>query len=74
MCRRPQLKTFCPTRERDIMTKTIIGWSLLVTIFVFGAIVPLVLITLVGFGVGAAILRGGRHLSSRRHTDRAVKA
>jgi hypothetical protein len=56
------------------MTKTIIGWSLLVAIFVFGAIMPLVLITLVGFGVGAAILRGGRRLSSRRHTDRAVKA
>jgi hypothetical protein len=40
------------------MTKTLIGWSLLVTIFVFGAIMPLVLITLVGSGVGAAMLRG----------------
>jgi hypothetical protein len=56
------------------MTKTIIGWSVLVTIFVFGAIMPLVLVTLVGLGVGAAILRGVRHLSSRRRTDRAVKA
>jgi hypothetical protein len=34
----------------------------------------LVLITLIGFGLGAAILRSGRHLSSRRHTSRAVKA
>jgi hypothetical protein len=56
------------------MTKTIIGGSLLVTIFVFGAIVPLVLITLVVSGVGAAILRGGRHRSSRRLADRSVKA
>jgi len=67
---RPSLRN----RERDIITKTIIIWIVLVTILVFGAIVPLVLITLVGFGVGAAVLRSGRHLSSRRHTGRAVKA
>jgi hypothetical protein len=68
------VQDFLFDQERDIMTKTIIGGSLLVTIFVFGAIVPLVLITLAGFGAGTAILRGGRHLSSRRHTDRAVEA
>ena len=56
------------------MTKTFIGGILLGTIFVFGAIVPLVLIGLLGLGVGAAPLRGGRRFSSGRHTGKRLKA
>jgi cytochrome c biogenesis protein CcdA len=54
------------------MPKTIIGGVLLGTIFVFGAILPLVLIGLVGLGAGAAMVRGGRRL--RRHTREHLEA
>jgi cytochrome c biogenesis protein CcdA len=47
------------------MPKTLIGGVLLTTLFVFGAIVPLVFIGLLGFGLAAAVLGGGRRL--RRH-------
>jgi hypothetical protein len=48
------------------MPKTLIGGVLLGTIFVFGAILPLVLIGPVGLGIGAAMLKGRRRL--RRQT------
>jgi hypothetical protein len=60
------------TRKCD-MTKTFVGGILLGTIFVFGAIVPLVLIGLLGLGVGAAVLRGGRRFSSGRHMGKHLK-
>jgi cytochrome c biogenesis protein CcdA len=56
------------------MTQTFIGGILLGTIFVFGAIVPLVLIGLLGLGVGAAVLRGARRFSSGRRTDKRLEA
>jgi hypothetical protein len=56
------------------MTKTFIGGILLGTIFVFGAIVPLVVIGLLVLGVGAAILRGGRRFSIGRHVGKRLKA
>jgi F0F1-type ATP synthase assembly protein I len=49
------------------MTKTFIGGILLGTIFVFGAIVPLVLIRLLGLGLALAVPRVRRRLSSERH-------
>jgi F0F1-type ATP synthase assembly protein I len=36
-------------------------------------IVPLVLIGLLGLGVGAAVLRGGRRFSSGRHMGKHLK-
>jgi hypothetical protein len=61
------------TRKCD-MTKTFIGAILLGTIFVFGAIVPLVLIGLLGLGVGVAVLRGGRRFSSGRYMGKHLKS
>jgi hypothetical protein len=61
------------TRKCD-MTKTFIGGILLGTIFVFGVIVPLVLIGLLVLGVGAAVLRGGRRFSIGRHVGKRPKA
>ena len=55
------------------MTKTSIGGILLGTIFVFGAIVPLVLIGLLGLGVAAVVLRGGRRCSFGRHMGKHLK-
>jgi hypothetical protein len=56
------------------MTQTFVGGVLLGTIFVFGAIVPLVLIGLLVLGVGAAVLRGGRRFSLGRHVGKRLKA
>jgi hypothetical protein len=56
------------------MTKTFIGGILLGTILVFGAIVPLVLVGLLGLGVGVALLRGGRRFSLGRHLGKRAKA
>jgi hypothetical protein len=61
------------TRTCD-MTKTFIGGIVLGTVFVFGAIVPLVLIGLLGLGLGAAVLHGGRRISSARHMAKRLKA
>jgi hypothetical protein len=58
------------------MTNTIIIGVLLsiVLLVVFGAIVPIVLISFLTLGVGTAVLRGGRRLSSRRHADKRLNA
>jgi hypothetical protein len=56
------------------MTKTFIGAILLGTIFVFGAIVPLVLIGLLGLGVGAAVPSVRRRLPLGRHGGKRLKA
>lgn len=57
-----------------MFTKTLISWVLLIIIiFVFGAIVPLVLLELAVLGVGAAVLRRGRRFSSARRTGRRLK-
>jgi hypothetical protein len=56
------------------MTKTFIGGILLGTIFVFGAIVPLVLVGLLVLGVGVAVVRGGRRFSLGRHAGKRLKA
>jgi hypothetical protein len=47
------------------MPKTLIGQFLLGTLFLFGAIVPLVLLSVLGFGLGATVLKVGR--CARRH-------
>jgi hypothetical protein len=43
-------------------------------VFVFGAIIPFVVIGTVLLAVGAAVLRGGRRLSSGRHARKHMKA
>ncbi len=54
---------------------TIIGVLLgIVLLGVFGAIVPHNLISLHALGVGTAVLRGGRRLSSKRHVGKRLKA
>lgn len=42
------------------MPKTLISQFLLGTLFLFGAIVPLVLFSVLGLGVGATMLKVGR--------------
>ena len=58
------------------MTNTIIIGVLLgiVLLVTFGAIVPLILFSFLTLGVGTAVLRGGRRLSSRRHVGKRLKA
>lgn len=56
------------------MTKTFISGILLGTIFVFGAIVPLVLIGFLGLGIGTAVLRGGRRFSRGRQAAGHLKS
>jgi hypothetical protein len=51
------------------MTKTLISQFLLGILFLFGAIVPLVLISVLGLGAGAMGLRLGRR--ARRHAGGA---
>jgi hypothetical protein len=56
------------------MTKTFIGGILLGTIFAFGAIVPLVLIGLLGLGVGVAVPSLRRRFSMGQHGGKRLKA
>jgi F0F1-type ATP synthase assembly protein I len=58
------------------MTNTIIIGVLLgiVLLGVFGAIVPLILISLLTLGAGTAVLRGGRRLASRRRAGKRLRA
>jgi hypothetical protein len=58
------------------MTNTIIIGVLLgiVLLGVFGAIVPLILISFLTLGIGTAVLRGGRRLASRRHDGKRLRA
>jgi hypothetical protein len=58
------------------MTNTVIIGVLLgiVLIGVFGAIVPLILFSFLTLGVGTAVLRGGRRLTSRRDGSKRLKA
>jgi F0F1-type ATP synthase assembly protein I len=57
------------------MTNTIIIGALIgiVLLGVFGAIVPLILISFLTLGVGTAVVRGGRRLSSRRHAGKRLE-
>lgn len=57
------------------MTNTLIVGVLtgVVLLGVFGAIVPLILVSALTFGAGALLLRRGRRLSSRRHTAKRLK-
>lgn len=58
------------------MSNTIIIGVLIGTVLlgVFGAIVPLVLISFLAFRVGTALLRGRRRLSPRGHLAKRLKA
>ncbi len=58
------------------MSNTIIMGVLIGTVLlgVFGAIVPLILISFLAFGVGTELLRCGRRLSSRGHLAKRLKA
>jgi hypothetical protein len=59
------------------MTNTVIIGALLGIIFIvfaFGAIIPFVFIGTVVLAVGAAVLRGGRRLSSGRRAGKHMKA
>jgi hypothetical protein len=51
------------------MHKTLISQFLLGTLVLFGAIVPLVLLSVLGLGVGATVLKVGRR--ARRHAGGA---
>jgi hypothetical protein len=56
------------------MTKTFIGGILFGTIFVFGAIVPLVLIGLLGLGLGLAVPSVRRRFALGQHGGKRLKA
>jgi F0F1-type ATP synthase assembly protein I len=58
------------------MTNTVIIGVLLgiVLLGVFGAIVPLILFSFLTLGVGTAVLRRGRRLTSRRHASKRLRA
>src|SRR3984885_8561650 len=63
------------TRKRDMTNTVIIGVLLgIVLLGVFGTLVPLIFFSFVTLGVGAAVLRGGRRLASRRHAGKRLKA